>query len=351
MRKLAGALLAGTLIGVAVPAVAAETNGWYVGAQVGLNRLEDADASGAAFAPVTAEFDNGYGLLGQVGYGFGAFRLEGELGWRTNGVDSVGGAGGSGDLDAATLMANVYYDIQTGSPLTPYLGVGLGAARLSADKITAGGVPLVDDSDTVFAYQGILGASYELDRNLLLKADYRYLRTEDPDFTAAGTNVKSEYASHSIMVGFTWRFAAPEPAPAPVQPVQAAPPPAPPPAPAPKVEAPPPKGPDSYMVFFDWDKADVSSQARETLKKVAANAKAGKATRVELTGHADRSGAEPYNLRLSQRRADNVKKVLSEMGLPADSVTVAAKGETSPLVATPDGVREPQNRRVEIVVP
>jgi len=348
MRKLAGALLAGTILGGASASVAAETHGWYAGAQVGVTRLEDAGFSGAGFAPVTAEFDTGYGLLGQVGYGFGAFRLEGELGWRSNGVDNVGGLGGSGDLTAATLMANAYYDIQTGSPFTPYLGVGLGGARVSADQIGAAGVQLVDDTDTVFAYQGIVGASYEVDRNLLLKADYRYLRTEDPDFTAAAGNVKSEYASHSIMVGFTWRFAAPEPVQP--QPVQAAPPPPPPPAPAPKAEA-PPKGPDSYMVFFDWDKADVTGQARETLKKVAANAKAGKATRVELTGHADRSGSDSYNLRLSQRRADNVKKVLVEMGLPTDGFTVVAKGEANPLVQTPDGVREPQNRRVEIVAP
>lgn len=105
------------------------------------------------------------------------------------------------------------------------------------------------------------------------------------------------------------------------------------------------------MVFFDWDRADITPQARETLAKVAANAKAGKATRLDLTGHADRSGPEPYNMRLSLRRADNVKKVLVGLGLPADAISMVGKGETSPLVPTPDGVREPQNRRVEIIVP
>ncbi|MBW7850366.1 MAG: OmpA family protein [Rhodospirillales bacterium] len=348
MRRLAGLLLAGTTLTAAAAAAAAETRGWYMGAQLGLTLAQDTSAAGSGVPTISTDYDPGYGILGQVGYGFGQWRVEGELGWRTNEVDTVNGADGSGDLRATSLMGNLYYDFMPESRFSPYLGVGLGGANVSAKDFSSAGVQLVDDDDTVFAYQGIVGASYELDRNLSIKADYRYIRADDAKFTVPGGSAKADYASHNVMVGFVWRFAAPEPKPVPVQ---AAPPPPPPPPPPPKVEAPPPKGPDSYMVFFDWDRADITPQARETLAKVAANAKAGKATRLDLTGHADRSGPEPYNMRLSLRRADNVKKVLVGLGLPADAISMVGKGETSPLVPTPDGVREPQNRRVEIIVP
>jgi OOP family OmpA-OmpF porin len=81
----------------------------------------------------------------------------------------------------------------------------------------------------------------------------------------------------------------------------------------------------------------------------ASNAKTGTVTRLEVTGHADRSGSDAYNRRLSQRRAETVKAQLLRDGLNESEVVTFAKGESEPLVPTPDGVREPQNRRVEII--
>jgi outer membrane protein OmpA-like peptidoglycan-associated protein len=121
-------------------------------------------------------------------------------------------------------------------------------------------------------------------------------------------------------------------------------PPPPPPAAAPT----PPPAPRSFIVFFDWNRADIRADAQRVLEAAAAYAKRGGFSRVTLTGHADRSGAAKYNMGLSARRAAAAKAALMKLGMSAGNITTIAKGETAPLVATGDGVREPRNRRVEI---
>jgi outer membrane protein OmpA-like peptidoglycan-associated protein len=101
-----------------------------------------------------------------------------------------------------------------------------------------------------------------------------------------------------------------------------------------------------FIVFFDWDKADLTPQAVAILDKAAAQYV--KDCEVQLAGHADRSGPADYNIGLSQRRADNVRQYLAGRGVPDGVMTTEAFGESRPLVETADGVREPQNRRVEI---
>jgi outer membrane protein OmpA-like peptidoglycan-associated protein len=108
--------------------------------------------------------------------------------------------------------------------------------------------------------------------------------------------------------------------------------------------------PDTYLVFFDWDKSNLTPEALGIIRTAAANAKKTGTAKIEVTGHADRSGQPDYNMRLSKRRADAVKGELVKQGVPAANITVYAKGETEPLVPTPDGVREPQNRRAQIVI-
>ncbi|MDB5364170.1 MAG: hypothetical protein JWM77_97 [Rhodospirillales bacterium] len=107
--------------------------------------------------------------------------------------------------------------------------------------------------------------------------------------------------------------------------------------------------PRSYLVFFDFDRADLTPEGSRIVDTAASNAKTGTVTRLEVTGHADRSGSDAYNRRLSQRRAETVKAQLLRDGLNESEVVTFAKGESEPLVPTPDGVREPQNRRVEII--
>ena len=106
----------------------------------------------------------------------------------------------------------------------------------------------------------------------------------------------------------------------------------------------------TYLVFFDWDRADLTARAREIITEAAQNAGRVQTTRIEVAGHADRSGSPAYNQRLSQRRADAVAAKLVARGISRNEISVSAYGESRPLVPTADGVREPQNRRVEIVL-
>lgn len=103
-----------------------------------------------------------------------------------------------------------------------------------------------------------------------------------------------------------------------------------------------------YLVFFDFDKSAVREDAASILEKVMKARAALGTEKVDLVGHADRSGADKYNQKLSERRAASVKGWLTGKGVGAGQITTAGKGESDPRVPTPDGVREQENRRVEI---
>jgi hypothetical protein len=105
----------------------------------------------------------------------------------------------------------------------------------------------------------------------------------------------------------------------------------------------------SFMVFFDWDRSDLSAQAVDTIRQAAAAYKSNSGARVTAIGHTDTSGPNDYNMALSLRRANTVKAALVREGVPAAAIDATGKGEEGLLVATADGVREPQNRRVEIL--
>jgi len=123
------------------------------------------------------------------------------------------------------------------------------------------------------------------------------------------------------------------------------PPPPPPPPPPAQAVAPP-----TFMVFFDWDRSNLSPQALNTIQQAAAAYKQRGSATITATGHTDTSGPENYNMALSLRRANAVKNALVQEGVPAQAITATGVGEAGLLVQTGDGVREPQNRRVEIVI-
>ena len=106
----------------------------------------------------------------------------------------------------------------------------------------------------------------------------------------------------------------------------------------------------SFMVFFDWDKSDLSAAAIDTIQRAAASYRTKGGAQIKASGHADRSGPETYNMALSLRRANAVRDALVQAGVRASDISVVGLGESQPLVKTADGVRESQNRRVEIVI-
>ncbi len=116
----------------------------------------------------------------------------------------------------------------------------------------------------------------------------------------------------------------------------------------PPVVAPAP-APRSYLVFFDFNKSDLTPQATEIVDTAAKNAGPAKVTQLTVTGHTDTVGSDAYNMRLSRRRAESVAAQLEKDGIGSSEIEIVAKGKRDLLVPTGDGVREPQNRRVQIV--
>jgi OOP family OmpA-OmpF porin len=112
----------------------------------------------------------------------------------------------------------------------------------------------------------------------------------------------------------------------------------------------PPKAaaPEKFLVFFDWDKYVVTPEGRRVVASAAEAFKTSGRATIVATGYTDLSGPRDYNYKLSERRAAAVKAELVRLGVPATSITTIGRGENDPLVPTADGVREPQNRRVEI---
>ena len=326
----------------------AQSSGPYVSGALGVTQPSDWDITGGT---VNTKQESDPGFAGAIALGTtfsDNWRAEGELSYSNANVDSFSGTNGSGETSMFGLMFNGLYDFKTNSRWTPYIGAGIGAAVIKASDLSPVGGSRISKSDQVFAYQGIAGVNYKIDDQLGLFTEYRYVGTADRDLrTDSGIAVESDSGEHRIMVGLRWSFGAPKPMPKPEpQPVPVQ-------APAPKpmaAPAPAPEAPRNYLVFFDWDKADLTADAQAIIKAAATNAKTMTVTRIETTGHADRSGTDAYNLRLSKRRAEAVMGELARLGIPAREIAVRWKGEREPLVQTPDGVREPQNRRVEIIL-
>lgn len=330
--------------------------GLYLSGAIGAHSTQNADVSGGS---VSADVDTDRAVAGLVGLGLQLgtthWRVEMEGGYRPSDVDSISGVSGTGDVDAYTFMGNVFYDIELAKKLNFYLGGGLGLADVDIGSASSFGGSTINTDDLGWAWQLGAGAAYGLSDRLKLTLDYRFLNIEDLDYETSpsvGSELDWDYRDHAIFVGLRYylnppakpMMAAPAPAPAPVaQAPKAAPPPPPPPPPMPEPTR-------NFLVFFDWDKSDITAEAAAILREAAATAKKIGPVRIIATGHADRSGPAKYNMGLSDRRAQAVKAALQNLGIDPATIATFARGETDPLVATPDGVREPQNRRVEIVI-
>lgn len=355
MKKLSVSLLALTVALVAAPVVAHadQTPGWYVGAGVGGSQTLDSTVTTAP-AHSKVYFDPGFDVNGNGGYSWdNGLRLEGEVWHSRADVDAVHGAGSSnGHLSNTDLFGNAYYDFHTGTMLTPYVGAGLGVAYIDSNHIgtfTTGTAPdftnsSINGGNINMAYQGIVGAAMQLDHNWAVTADYRYVATLDPKVhSSTGRGVYEENASHNIVVGVRYSFDCPPTAPVrnvatpmtPAAPMAAKP-----------VVAPIPQ---SFMVFFDFNKAVLTPEAKKILASAADEFKRGGYVKIVVTGHTDTVGSNKYNQTLSEHRAAAVKAELDRLGVEAHLVKAVGAGKNGLLVPTADGVREAQNRRAEVV--
>jgi outer membrane protein OmpA-like peptidoglycan-associated protein len=326
----------------AAQAQSLQPGGAYVGLEGGLNWIFNSSFNTTAtIAPfftgsfqTNASWNTGYVLGGVVGYDFLGPRIELEGAYRANnGNLTLGGTAGNAGINfqQINVMGNFYYDFMAGSAFVPYVGVGAGAAFLNAGALG------VSVNSTQFAYQAMVGVGYNLNEVFRINLEGRYMGTTTPNFVHTGTASGFAYSittspqnnNISAMLSLHMKFGAPPP----------------PPPPPPPVVTPP-----SFMVFFDWDRSNLSQQALATIKQASDAFKTKGNARITATGHTDTSGPEAYNMALSLRRANAVKDALVRNGVPAQAISVIGMGEKGLLVQTGDGVREPQNRRVEIVI-
>ncbi|MEM7443667.1 MAG: outer membrane beta-barrel protein [Pseudomonadota bacterium] len=335
-------ILAVSLMALPLPTHAQQTSGFYLEGQGGVNWVDDYEILEDlpplfVLSPVNS--DTGWAASGQVGYGFGnGLIIEGEVTYRDNSGDFTQTFAGAGSetldtaFDSWAFMGNVLYEFNNIAGVHPYLGAGIGAAHVTLD-IDVPGVETYSASDTVFAAQAIAGLRIPFSDRLSGVIDYRYFSAFDTSFADIDPEIiNDDYSSHTVMAGLRYTFAPPT---------------APPPVPV--IAPSEPVMQSSFIVFFDWDRADLSPAANMVLDDavVVAN-ETGWAT-VLLDGYTDLSGSPAYNLGLSERRANSVADGLIARGIAPDEIVIRAFGEENPLVPTPDGVREPQNRRVEIV--
>jgi outer membrane protein OmpA-like peptidoglycan-associated protein len=116
------------------------------------------------------------------------------------------------------------------------------------------------------------------------------------------------------------------------------------------VAAPAPTENKTYLVFFDWDKSSLTPRAIQVIAQAASDSHTNQTTTITVSGYTDTSGTAAYNQGLSVRRADAVATQLVADGVPQNEITSQGFGDTNLLVPTGPGVREPQNRRVQIVL-
>lgn len=339
-QKILSTIAAG-LVAISFSAQAEE--GFYIGVGAAANYAHDDEFDNGVTNPDT-EYDWGWGGVGSLGYKYeNGLRSELEFGYRGNDIDSVGNAAAQGDVQTMSAMLNVLYDFDiTETELDTYVGVGGGIAKVDYDNIRSGGTSLVNDSDTVPAVQGIVGASYPVAESTDVFLNYQYFHAIDPDLRdTSGSRVDTDYDACTFLAGVKFNMYETPAAPVVEPKVAEAPAPAPAPAPEPVSR--------TYLVFFDFDKSELTQEAMSVLSQAAEDAKAGNAVAIKVIGHADRSGTDSYNMALSSRRSNTVKNALSDLGIIGGNIQTIAKGETDPLVPTEDGVREPQNRRAEIL--
>ncbi len=346
--------------------------GVYLRGEVGWSHLNGEKGTGSGNGnPLQFNSSESEGLIGGGALGYKIDQLRVELGLDFSGYDvssiSVGNDGGlgarlggpsltgatsnpSGSVHTVAGMVNALWDMRTGTPFVPYLGIGVGVASVKLDNFMVGGKPLSNSSDMVFAYQPIVGVKYFLTTNLALGLEYRYFATVQPTFKdSSGRSFTGRIESHNVIGSLTYHFGS---APTPVASVAQA-------APLAVAEINPAAGPppaavrasQAFVIYFDLGRATLTPQAMKTADDAAAAFLQNKATRIQVAGYTDASGTTTYDEALSHRRAEVVRDYLVRRGVPVSEMEVSWHGKSDPAVQTANGRPEARNRRVEIIIP
>ena len=339
---LRSTLLAATMLALPIAANAAPpVNGLYVSIGAGANFLQDERITAPGVSGLLSSKIGPVVVVG-VGWGFGnGLRAELEGDFRANffnGVKGIVGVNGaSGTEQKYGAMVNALYDFDVAPWVSPYVGVGIGyqAVRERGFGVgTGGATPMANATRGSFAYQGIAGAAFPIGApGLSMTLEYRFMGLAgDRSYGVGGTTVTStNNYNHSALIGIRYAFGVTTT--------------------ATEVVTPPPATVSrSYLVFFDWDRSNLTDRARGIIRDAAANSTKVAYTKIDVNGNADTSGSHVYNQGLSMRRAVAVANELVKDGVPKAAISITASGDTHLLVPTGPGVREPQNRRVEIVI-
>lgn len=310
-----------------------ERDGWYIGLEAGMGRVNETHFTGGA--PV--EFDDGLAAMGTVGYAFknSNWRMEGEFGYRDNDVDIFGGKKRSGDgsLEEWSGMLNAHYDFNLNSSRW---GMSLGAGGGIDNPRYTSPIDGHDSNDKVFAWQAIAGLTYRVNQHWDLALNYRYFNAAQAELQMSASDASREIdlEKHSITIGFRYGYDEP---PVIVQPKTC--------EELGNCPKPPVK---QFIVFFGWNKCNITAEADAVLSEAAAAAKSSGSASIRVVGHTDSSGSNAYNQKLSECRANAVKSNLAGKGVSEGSISASGKGESELMVQTGDGVKEPQNRRATV---
>jgi len=392
MRRVVPALAAATLLASALPAAAQEGR-YYVGAALGYNAPADADVTGGAIAN-NLEFEGDWAGMLSGGWlawgtpGAGGLRLEAEGAYRNNNADSVSGRSATGEAGVLSFMGNAFWDIDLDTWLTPYLGGGIGYARVNYDNVGPFAGRVIDEEDFNFAWQLGGGLAVDINQGLQATVDYRYLTVPDLSFAAGANTVSTSYESHAVMAGLRFRLGTPvrgwsgsaNPMPAegtrdtekaranqpPRAPIAAAPAnPAPGSLPGAQIQARPtaalgdnrpgivmaslPQAARRYVVFFEPNSVDLSDVGRQIVRKLAETAR-GQAQLVETVAYDDAARRSGDSYPLASRRAQAVRDALVAAGFPSDRVAVEAREEVAELSKVGGPIGTLPGRRVELTV-
>ncbi|GLR66824.1 membrane protein [Acidocella aquatica] len=345
--KLRLALAAATCLALPLAAHAQPVTGPYVSLGAGTSILNPIPASDATGSGKILSRPS-YAGDAAVGYGFGnGLRVELNGDFYRNTAHKIGGGPRvTGGFNTYGPMVNALYDMNVGLPIFPYVGAGVGYQWQNLDsalRSSTGGFAVRGNRGS-FAYNVIAGAAYPLPMvpGLSVTAEYKFTQLVESRNYSEGNGLKfklGQESSHTFLLGLRYQlFNAPAAAPA-VAPVA-----------APVAAAPAPAPARTYLVFFDWDKASLTPRATQIIAQAASDSKTQSTTTIDVNGYTDTSGTPVYNQGLSVRRAKAVAAQLVADGVPASEITAQGFGDTKLLVPTGPGVREPQNRRVEIIL-